>query len=506
MKARLWKCSLCMIALSGVDCSYDAPTCTDLHSCPGIDGGADAQDALGSDGSTCDSSKPPGEDACVIEESYGVFVSPNGSDASGAGTRAAPYKTLAKAIASASGKRVYACATGGSYDEMVTIGASVSLFGGFDCSSWAYTTSTTAQLKLSAPGIPLTVKASDVTIEDVRIEATDATDPGASSIALFASNATNLTLHRVTLKAGKGQKGTDAVPVSNYDPTLMRSDPKIAGHNALNASGGVQQDCANLCMNSVHPTGGKGGNGAATSPAGDGDPGTPTITPAMPAFATGLGGVRATDATGPCSNGKQGSNAPAAAGGAGATRAGMLTANGRGIPMNGADGMIAGAGQGGGGGGGGIDAMLGGGGGGGCGGCGGAAGLGGGGGGSSFALLSFQSKITLDACTLIADIAGGGGKGADGQVGQMGGFHGNGAGPGCQGGEGGQGGQGGGGGGGAGGLSVAIGYVGAAPAQMNGAPPQIASTPTTGGAPGIGGTPAPTKGKDGMPQASMSLE
>ncbi len=506
MKARLWKCSLCMIALSGVDCSYDAPTCTDLHSCPGIDGGADAQDALGSDGSTCDSSKPPGEDACVIEESYGVFVSPNGSDASGAGTRAAPYKTLAKAIASASGKRVYACATGGSYDEMVTIGASVSLFGGFDCSSWAYTTSTTAQLKPSAPGIPLTVKASDVTIEDVRIEATDATDPGASSIALFASNATNLTLHRVTLKAGKGQKGADAAPASNYDPTLTQNDPKIMGHGTTDATGGAEQVCANLCVNGTHATGGKGGNGATASPAGDGDPGNPSIMPVDPPTATGLGGAGETVANGACSNGKKGSNRQPALGGAGAARAGTLSANGW-TPANGADGATGGPGQGGGGGGGGISKMnLGGGGGGGCGGCGGAGGPGGKGGGSSFALLGFQSTVTLDACTLIADMAGAGGKGAEGQVGQIGGAGGTQASLGCPGGTGGLGGTGGGGGGGAGGVSVAIGYVGAAPAQMNGTTPQVASIPTTGGAPGTGGSPAATKGKDGMPQAVMSLE
>ena len=110
-------------------------------------------------------------------------------------------------------------------------------------------------------------------------------------------------------------------------------------------------------------------------------------------------------------------------GGNGATQPGNLTATGW-TPVNGTNGTKGarprrGRGQWG------QSASMGGGGGGGCGGCGGAAGPGAQSGGSSFAVLSYQSTVTLDACTLVAGAGGNGGKGADGQPGQLGGFGGD---------------------------------------------------------------------------------
>src|SRR6266496_3238755 len=228
-----------------------SPSCTDLNNCEGyctdpaysmsypdqcpIAHRDASSDQLGDSGpeSGCDASSSPSLAPCVANEQYGVFVSPTGNDESGSGTRAAPYKTIGKAIQTAtSGSRhVYACATAGAYDEFVTIDASVSLFGGFDCSTWVYATTGGAQITPSKSGISLTVKASSVVIEDMRIEAKDATEAGASSVALFASGATNLILRRVSLQSGKGQKGADGIPASNYDATLMEDDPKIAGHD-----------------------------------------------------------------------------------------------------------------------------------------------------------------------------------------------------------------------------------------------------------------------------------
>jgi hypothetical protein len=77
--------------------------------------------------------------------------------------------------------------------------------------------------------------------------------------------------------------------------------------------------------------------------------------------------------------------------------------------------------------------------------------------------------------------------------------------PGCGGGGGGQGGTAGGGGGGAGGHSVALGYSGEAPTQMNGTTFQVASQPSASGAAGSGGSPTATAGAVGKAQNVLDL-
>ena len=42
----------------------------------------------------CDGELLPEDDACVVDEEYGVFVSPTGDDATGEGTRESPFATL----------------------------------------------------------------------------------------------------------------------------------------------------------------------------------------------------------------------------------------------------------------------------------------------------------------------------------------------------------------------------------------------------------------------------
>src|SRR5262245_30065901 len=76
------------------------------------DGAADG----GSDGSgdargTCDLAKRPSEDPCVVDDANGVFVSPAGDD-TGAGTKAAPLKTIGQALTRAKGaqNRLFVCA------------------------------------------------------------------------------------------------------------------------------------------------------------------------------------------------------------------------------------------------------------------------------------------------------------------------------------------------------------------------------------------------------------
>src|SRR5690606_18654763 len=113
---------LCLLTFS---CGSDE-TCLDDGSCPeaqagnagaganggtsgtGGSGGSSASGGTGgsggsagstSDGGACDTSASPGDQACLIDEAFGVFVSAKDGDDDGAdGTRAKPYATLAKAL------------------------------------------------------------------------------------------------------------------------------------------------------------------------------------------------------------------------------------------------------------------------------------------------------------------------------------------------------------------------------------------------------------------------
>ena len=122
----------------------------------------------------CDpgTSKSPTESTCLISEKYGIFVSPLGNDATGVGTRAAPYKTLVKALQSAKGNvmRVYACDDGTGYPDALGIDATLdgmALYGGFECAGWSYATTRRAKVR-PASGVALSVKALTVglTVED----------------------------------------------------------------------------------------------------------------------------------------------------------------------------------------------------------------------------------------------------------------------------------------------------------------------------------------------------
>jgi hypothetical protein len=109
----------CAMPTCGIQCN------TGFHAC---------------NGACLPDSDDPSADACVISDAFGVFVSPSGSD-SNACTKTAPCATITHGIsvAHAANKRIYVCA--GAYAENVVINASsdgAQVFGGFDCSGWAY--------------------------------------------------------------------------------------------------------------------------------------------------------------------------------------------------------------------------------------------------------------------------------------------------------------------------------------------------------------------------------
>jgi hypothetical protein len=436
----------------------------------------------GGDGGTCDTTKTPSAEACLVDDQYAVFV--DGTVAtSGDGTKATPFKTIAEGVAAAGGKFVVVCDT--SYDEQVKLSAGVKLYGGFKCADWSYETGVRAVVKPTAKGYALEVDSvtDAVLIEDMEFDSADGSAAGESSIAAFVHGSNDVTLNRDRFAAGKGIKGADGV-LSTY---TFPASTALNG-NAANTTQGGAAKTYTLCPGGGTTTGGAGGS----APLQAGGPGVPD-------YGAGQGGSGASCGGGGI--GKDGNPAPAATAAAGAGTSGALTASGF-TPANGSDGGPGGPGQGGGGGaadasGGGDSGAA--------GGCGGAGGTAGKGGGASIALLLLDSTVSVDAGSeLVTGSAGDGGKGAAGQPGMATG--GNGGFPsalgGCQGGKGGGGGAGSSGGGAAGGVSVPVVWKGATAPNIDAS---ATLTPGTKGNKGVGGTAGSNDGIDGVAQATLEV-
>ena len=464
----------------------------------GAEAEAGSQDGASGDvgpdlGPVCDSTKTPSQEPCVIDELYGVFVSPNGNDAN-LGTRAQPVKTIGRGmdIAKTPGKRVYVCA--GTYPENLTVLVSrdgAAVYGGLDCIAWTYAATNKVFVAPAFPGYALQVAGltTGATFEDIEFDARDAANPGESSVAVFVRMAQNVAFHRVVIVAGKGEGaegatgadggvvgdagggtggGGDAGLASNHFAGVLD------GVSAMSPQGPTSTSCA--CPDGTSSTGGQGGVQAGMMSMGQ----TPAAgLPSYGVFGAGAPGTNGLTcgAGGTAQNGADGPAAPADTP---ATTLGLLSASGW-APAVGTAGSDGEPGQGGGGsgygtggGGGGPSA----GGGGACGGCGGAGGKAGAGGGASIALLMYQSAVAVVSCTLTAHDAGNGGPGASGEVGQAGGIGGVQQRAGCPGGGGGSGAGGNGGQAGPGGLSLGIGWQSTSP-QIDGAYVTAAQTLTT---------------------------
>jgi len=451
-------------------------------------GGASGGGGAGGDGGSCDTSKSPSEEACLVSDTNAVFVSPTGK--SGAtGTKADPLKSFADAVTKAKTAghgRVIGC--NGDYDEKLTLTSAadgIKIYGGFKCADWSYDATAKANLKPTTTGIVLTVDtlAAGATFEDVGFIAMPGSAPGESSIAAFAKESGAISMKRVKLEAGKGVKGAAGTKTDFTYPTQTT----LEGKNATGDTGAAFNQVT--CPDGAKTTGAKGGDGGAgVSGGGVG----------QPALGGGIGGTAGAPCTG-AGVGGVGSNAVAVTPAAGAKTLGAIGANGwSGTP--GGDGTPGGPGQGGGGGTG--DATSGGGGGGGAGACGGAPGKGGAAGGSSVALLALNTTVTLDSSDLVATDAGDGGAGAAGQIGQqLGGAGGAKASFGCNGGNGGKGADGGAGGGGAGGVSAGVVWKGKTP-TLNATTPKVGNK----GAKGVGGKPGTNDGIDGDAKPTLEVQ
>jgi hypothetical protein len=438
-------------------CTSSAVTPCDLADCTETGPGPDVSipDA-GKDADPiptgCDTPTAPGKnpEKCLTDE-FGAYVAPNGNDAN-PGTKALPYKTIGKAL-SGDRSRIVVCE--GSYEETLTVVRSAELYGGVTCTF----DKAGGKAKIApAASTGLTVGSGTLKLFDVEVIAKSATEPGASSVGIFAKAGTVVEIARGRVEARDGADGADAKATGDN-----RLDKDPTGAPASGATGGIDKKCT--CSIHGESTGGSGGDGGKNLGAPAGAKGgnglsMPTTTPV--GIFTGEGGAGEAALGDSCRNGRLGAPGTARQGGAGAKDVGAVTAMGW-KTRDGASGESGNPGQGGGGGGGSyFNATSAGGGGGGCGGCGGAGGFGGGGGGASIAVLALDAMVLLQTTELKTGKGGVGKAGGTGQA-VSGGGGGAGTVGACSGAAGGPGAGGGGGGGGAGGSSLGIGYTGVAP-------------------------------------------
>ncbi len=386
----------------------------------------------------CDLKKLPSEDACVTTEASGVFVSKSGSG-QGDGSRTNPLASIAAGIAAAktASKRVYVCA--GTYAESVTLENGVSVFGGFDCSTWAWNAA--GRVKIASPTSP-TLRAVGIATP-TRVEGFDVVAPAGSANApssigfIVATSPALAFVHgSITAAAGYGgAAGVDAVQLANGF-AVDGSDnvkPFACGNGALciaqrqSTPGGV-----NTCVGKIGYAGGPGGEGGSggqatysgtwvTNGIGDG-------APFSSSNATTRGGVVGLAAS---------PGAPGAVGtdGVNGASVGVISTSGY-VTADGTPGTDGAGGQGGGGGRGigmgdtssfntsllyyGAPGT-----GGGAGGCPGLAGTFGRGGGASIAVIASDSPMTFDDAKLASANGGDAGAAGASTVGTNGGIGGN---------------------------------------------------------------------------------
>lgn len=361
--------SVCFASLIGLGflvtaCGSDDDSCADTLNCGNAGGGTGSTGGSGAtggsgggagDGSTCDMSKGPSEEACLIDDEFGIFVSPLGDDTSGNGTKQSPYKTLGKAVteASSASKHVFACDDGSGYTETSTLTLDASfdglgLFGGFDCASWSYSTTARAKLTGAATAVRIENVPASARVEDFDVSAVDATTAGESSLAMFVSNSEGLTLRRVALTAGKGADGAPGTNgqegVDGETPTLAQQGKAATCSAAPAEQPGGKWPQPSACSSK----GGDGGTGIKNDVGDSGKPGTPLTDVTPPSFDNkGVGSSVVGNNGGPGQPGSNGNAGPTASVTASAgtfSEAGFSPANG----AAGSDGF---PGQGGGGGG-----------------------------------------------------------------------------------------------------------------------------------------------------------
>lgn len=457
---RIWGAGLACVAAVGAQwsCTDPLPACAD---------GDKLDQALCSIiGDKC----VPSETSGPVADACGLFVSSSKGNDAAPGTKAAPVKSMKKAIelALAGQKPIYAC--GEDFVEVVEASGGIVVFGGLDCSAdWAYLgAGAMTKITAAADQIPMRILGGTLPtfLYDVHVLAAAGSAPGSSSIAVLVEGGQTRFV-RSTLKASKGALGA---PGEAYTTAAAAGENGVPGKPSCGVDVSGPDGPLNQCGDEMS-LGGTAGNGGSNQ-ADNGADGLP-----MSNKNGGLG----QDNANKCSNGTLGADGIGGTEGPPASGIGTITAMGfRGI--DGLPGTAGKPGQGGGGGGGARSISTNGtnlcgtgdgasGGSGASGGCGGSGGKGGGFGGSSIALLSIGASLTFEAVMLVTSDGGSGGMGRLGQTGGLGGAMGGAGGKasvamlsdGCAGGTGGKGGDGGPGGKGLDGHSIGLAFTGTEP-------------------------------------------
>lgn len=166
----------------------------------------------------CPPDARPADRACVLHERFGVFVSASlGNDDSGDGSRARPFKSVARGMvtAKADRRRLYVCAE--SYAEGLVIEQDVDVYGDLSCANGVWQ-SANQRAVLNAPASPAaraTNVESATRVEGIELVA-PAAGPGESSIGLFVENSSGLRWTEGKIVAGPGGAGADGVTPAAY--------------------------------------------------------------------------------------------------------------------------------------------------------------------------------------------------------------------------------------------------------------------------------------------------
>ena len=387
---------------------------------------------------------PPGTD----DEAHSVHVAPSGSDETGDGTPAFPYRSIGASLTHTTDILWAVRICSGKYAETISVASSdrvVMLTGGYSCPASGAPWSALAGATVVRSAGPHRVTAAGAIFRNLTLEGSDGTALSRSTTALEVATRGRAILVDAHVRSGLGGEGFSGF----HAPDDAR--PGAQGGSPSGPSGGPE--ITTICANGSSSTGGGGGSS-------DGDPMGETGRPVPIDTAAGSNGGRAGSYTPRlvfCTYGTAGRDAnPTAAQVAGPPGLDATTFQ-AGAGVRGLDGA---PGQGGGGGGtasqetGAPSGAS--------GGCGGRGGDGGGGGGSSIAIVVRQGVLALFSTRVDVAPGGTGGNGGNGAPGAAGGLGiaapavgaGN-AGP-CGSGNGGHGAGGGGGSGGEGGSALGI--------------------------------------------------
>src|SRR6188768_694910 len=193
--------------------------------------GSAGEAGAGGGGITCDTSKDPSVEACLVDDDYAVFVAPGGKD-NAAGTKSAPLATLSKAVEIAAGVRlVLVCDA--SFDEHVTVSRGARIYGGFRGADWS-SEDGAPLFKPTTPGPALKVDGVTASLSFTRLhfEVGDATNSGETALTAIVNASSEVTFDEVSLKAGKGKAGAAGTLTAFTFP-----DPSALNGNAETAPG-----------------------------------------------------------------------------------------------------------------------------------------------------------------------------------------------------------------------------------------------------------------------------